>query len=208
MYFLGTDYVVSSILWLVAIGFFVYTVKDPVLRYFNNKGNFQEFENDIKQYLKETYPDVKFDYTIIDTTKNEPSEELRKNMIIDDIVTQFKKLTLNKSKFPKATNAAKLWSSYTFNCEPNKNKLPPDMPQRINALLTREKQKCFRCSKKLKISTAHFYMLVGLEKGGKYQLENLVSICIDCKKILNNDPSKTGALKIQDDLYEILEDSL
>ena len=206
MYFLGTDYIISSLLWLTGLSFFVYTVREPIMRYFNNKGNFIEFEKDLKQYLKKTYPDIKFDYTIISATKNEPSEELRKNMVIDNIVDQFKKLVLNKKRFPKATDASKLWNSYTFNCEPNKTKLPPDMPQRLNALLTREHQKCFRCSKKLKISSAHFYMLVSLEKGGKYQLENLVPVCIDCKKLLET-PEKINNLKIKDDLYEILEDS-
>jgi len=207
MYFLGADYIVSSFLWLLGIGMFIYTVREPIMRYFNNKGNFQEFENDIKEYLYVTYPKISFDYTVIDSTKQEPSEDLRKNMVVDNIIDQFKKISLDKSRYPKATNAGKLWSSYTFNCEPNKNKVPSDMPQRINELLTREHQQCFRCSKKLKISSAHFYMLIALQNGGRYQLENLVPVCIDCKKILSNDPNKLNSLKIKEDLYDILEDS-
>jgi len=205
MYFLGTDYIISSLLWLIGIGAFVYVVKDPILKYFNNKGNFKEFTNKVKAYLEETYPKVKFDYTIITTTNNEPDEELRKNMVVDDIVDQYKKLQLDKNKYPKSTNASKLWNSYTFNCEPNRNKLPPDMPQRINALLTRENQQCFRCSIKIKITSANFFMILSLEKGGKYQLENLVPVCKDCKKILDNDTKNLSFLKIKDDLYEILE---
>ena len=48
-------------------------------------------------------------------------------------------------------------------------------------------------------------MLLSLEKGGKYQLENLVPICKDCKKILDHDTKNLNFLKIKDDLYEILE---
>ena len=87
---------------------------------------------------------------------------------LDDIITQYMKLELNKNNYPSGTEQSLQWGSYIFNSEPNKNKLPSDWAQRKNALLTRDHQKCFRCSKSININLTQIHMIRSLENGGKY----------------------------------------
>ena len=48
-------------------------------------------------------------------------------------------------------------------------------------------------------------MLRSLNDGGKYYLENLIPVCRDCKKVLENDPKKSKSLKIKEDLEDLVE---
>ena len=114
------------------------------------------------------------------------------------------KLELDKEKFPKPISKELQWGSYTFNCEPNKDKLPKDWMQRKSALLIRDKKKCFRCSKKLDINSVHVHMIRALEEGGKYYLENLLPVCRDCEKILTK---RVKSLDIKDQLYDLVKES-
>ena len=70
--------------------------------------------------------------------------DTRKYLIIDNIIKQYLNLQLDKTKFPKGMPKNLHWSGYAFHSEPNKNKLPPDLIKRKNALLIRENKKCFR----------------------------------------------------------------
>ncbi len=205
MYYLGWDFIISSLLWSIAVGGFVYTFRERILRFFQNKGNFDQFIIALKNYLAKHYPKLKFDLSMIGNSKSEPSEETRKVMVVDDIVEQFKHIKIDKSKHPKPTGPSLQWDSYIFNSEPNKNKLPNDWEQRKIALLTRDKQECFRCTKKITQNNVSIYMLKSLKNGGKYHLENLIPVCKDCEKILSNDSKKLNFLIIKDDLYHIAE---
>jgi len=205
MYFLGTDYIVSSLLWLLAVFAFVFTFRKQIMKLFYPKISLDLFISKVKTLIEKKYPDIKFDYTIIDLSSRETNPELRKYMIVDDMIDQFKRIQIDESKYHKTTAKELQWSSYIFNCEPNKDKLPTDWMQRKNALFLREHRKCFRCSTYIDITTLHPKMIRSLKDGGKYYLENLIPLCPDCDKLESDNPKKSSFLNIKDTLYEIVE---
>ena len=204
MYFLGTDYVVSSLIWLTLVGIFVFAFRKKIFKRFYKEDNLEEFINSVQIYLKKNYPELKFDLSIVQASESEPNPETRKFMITSDIVTQFSNLKLDKTKFPKNTPPSlHNWNGYVFNCEPNKQKLPPDWAKRKIALLQRDNKKCLRCTKTIDFKDADIHMIRSLSEGGKYFLENLIPVCRDCKKLLENDPKKSKSLKLKEDLENI-----
>jgi len=207
MYFLGTDYIVSSLLWLFVIFAFVFTFRKHIIKLFYPKTTLDLFISKLKTYLTKTYPIIKFDYTIIQVSTSEKNPELRKYMIADDVIDQFKRITIDPSRYPKTTPKELQWSSYIFNCEPNKDKLPKDWMQRKNALFIRENRKCFRCSTYIDITTIYPKLIRPLKDGGKYYLENMIPLCSDCDKLLSDNPKKSSFLNMKDRVYEIVENN-
>jgi len=207
MYFLGTDYIVSSLIWLLAIFAFVFTFRKHIMKLFYKKISLDLFISKIRTYLTKTYPNHEFDYTIIEHSISEKNPELRKYMIADDIIEQFMRIEIDQSKYPKSTPKELQWSSYIFNCEPNKDKLPVDWIQRKNALFLREQRQCFRCSTYIDMNTLHPKLIIPLKDGGKYYLENMIPLCTDCDKLLSDNPKKSSFFNIKDALYEIVETS-
>ena len=49
------------------------------------------------------------------------------------------------------------------------------------------------------------YIVTPINEGGQYFIENLATLCNDCNKILNK---KSHNLKIQDKLYDIIQQSI
>lgn len=207
MYFLGTDYVVSSIVWLTIIFSLVFTFRKPIMQLLYPQTSLDLFIAKLKHYLKENYPERKFDLSIIEASKIEKNPDARKYIIIGDILEQYKKIKLDKNSFPQSTPTSLRWDGYVFNCEPDRDKLPPDWVKRKNALIIRDHKKCIRCSKKVTLSTISIHLIRPISNGGKYYLENLISVCKDCEKILSNDPKKIANLHIKDDLDNIVEQS-
>lgn len=207
MYFLGTDYVISSIIWLTAIFAFVFTFRKHIIGLFYPKKSLDLFLSKLKQYLKKNYPKITFDFSIIETSKVEKNPDTRKYIIASDILEQYKRVPLDSNKFPKSTPTSLRWDGYIFNCEPDRDKLPPDWAKRKNALITRDHKQCIRCSKPVTLSTIEIHLIRSIEDGGKYYLENLISVCKDCEKILSNDPKKMANLHIKDDLDTLVENT-
>lgn len=207
MYFLGTDYIVSSVLWLLAIFALVFTFRKQIMKLFYPQTSLDLFISKVKTYVEKNYPDIKFDYTIVEISTSEKNPDLRKYMIADDMIDQFKRIKIDESKYPKRTDKELQWSSYVFNCEPNKDKLPKDWMQRKNALFLRDHRKCFRCSTYVDINTLQPKMIRSLKDGGKYYLENLIPLCADCDKLISDNPKKSSFLNIKDSLYEIVENN-
>jgi len=206
MYFLGTDFIISSIIWLTLVGIFVFAFRKKIFKRFYEEDQLEEFINSVQIYLKKNYPNLKFDLSIIKISESEPNPQTRKFMITSDIVTQFSNLKLDKNKFPKSTpQSLHNWDGYVFNCEPNRQKLPPDWAKRKAALLQRDNKTCLRCTKKLDMKEIDIHMLRSLAEGGKYYLENLISVCRDCKKILENNPKKSKNLNLKNDLEDLIE---
>lgn len=206
MAFLGTDYIVSSLIWLTLIIAFIFTFKEQIKKIIYKKTTFDKFLSKLKTYLNQTYPNTTFDFSIIETSTTQENPDTRKYLIADNIVEQFIAIKLPPLN-PKPISKDLQWSSYTFNCEPIKDKLPKDWIQRKNALLIRDQKTCQRCGKKLELDSCDIYMIKPLEKGGKYYFENLILVCKDCKKILSNDPKKLNYLQIKDHLYDIVKQS-
>jgi len=207
MYFLGTDYIISSLIWLLAIFAFVFTVKKLIGKLFYKKESLALFINKLKIYLEKHFPDIKFDFTIIELSKNEQNPELRKYTIADEMIDQFKRIKINTSKYPKTTPKELQWSSYVFNSEPNRGKLPPDWMQRKNALFLREHGKCFRCGTAITMNTLYPKLIIPIADGGKYYLENMIPLCSDCDKLLSESSQKSSYLNIKDVIYDIIEKS-
>jgi len=207
MHFLGLDYIISSLIWLTVIFTIVFAFRKQIMKLIYPDTSFDLFISKIKHYLKDKYPAVKFDLSIIEDSKSEKNPDTRKYTIIGNILDQYKNLKLDPAKFPKSTPTSLRWDGYVFNCEPNKDKLPPDWAKRKNALIIRDHKTCLRCGKKLTQSTISIHLIKPLKDGGKYYLENLLSVCKDCEKILSNDPKKLTTLNIKDDLDKIAEQS-
>ena len=205
MMYLGLDFIISSLLWLCGIGIFVFAFRKQIIKFFYKKTSFDIFLSELKQYLLNRYPKIKFNFDIVEKSKSEPNPDARKYIILDNIIDQYLKIELDKEKYPKITPLDLQWSSYVFNCEPNRNKQPNDWIQRKQALLQRDDNLCFRCSHLLNISSVSIYMLRSLEQHGKYNLENLIPVCKDCEKVLSNDQKKLTHLKIKDELYQLVK---
>lgn len=207
MYFLGTDYIISSLIWLLAICAFVFTFRKHIIKMFYKKTSISLFLNKLKIFLEKKYPDIKFDYTIVELSKSEKNPDVRKYSIADEMINQFKRIQIDSARYPKTTPKELQWNSYVFNSEPNKDKLPPDWMQRKNALFLREHRKCFRCSTFITMTTLYPKLIRSLEDGGKYYLENMIPLCSDCDKILSDNPKKSSYLNIKDAIYDIAEKS-
>jgi len=203
MAFLGLDFIISSLLWLIVVFGFIFLFRKQIMKLFYGKTSFDLFINRLKEYLKKTYPDINFNFDIIELSKSQPNPQTRKYMIVDNIIDQYQKIKIDSSKYPQSTPKQLQWGSYVFNSEPNRDKLPKDWLQRKSALLTRDHQKCFRCSKKLTVNKTEIQMIRDLKSGGKYFLENLIPVCKDCYKLLNIDTKKLNHLDIKDDLLDI-----
>ncbi|MEA3353842.1 MAG: HNH endonuclease signature motif containing protein [Campylobacterota bacterium] len=205
MHFLGLDFIVSSIFWLILVFLFIFIFKEQIKKLLYGASTFDLFLTKLKTYLKKTYPKIKFNFDIIEESKIEENPSTRKYLIADNIVTQFIALKIDPSSYPSGTPSNIHWSGYAFHCEPNKDKLPKDWAQRKQALLARDKKVCFRCGKNITAANMEVHMIRGLDQGGKYFLENLLPVCKDCHKLL--DHKKINYLQIKDDLYDIVKTS-
>lgn len=203
---LGTDYTISALIWLLSVALFIFAFRNQIRKIFYPKSSFDIFLSNLKNYLQETYPSLSFDFSIIEQSKTEENPDTRKYLIVDDIIDQFISKKLDPLN-PKPISKDLQWSSYTFNCEPVKDKLPKDWLQRKNALLVRDNKTCQRCSKKLDLDSSEIHMIKSLNEGGKYYLENLLLVCKDCKKILSNDPKKLNFLDIKEQLHLLVKES-
>jgi len=200
--FLGLDFIVSSLIWLLVVILFVFIFRKHLKKFFYKDVYFDVFYKNLKDFLVENYPQTEFNFSIIETSKSEPNPNARKYLILDDIINQYISLKLDSSKYPKTSPQNLQWSSYIFNSEPNRDKLPTDWVQRKNALLIRDEKRCFRCSTKIDLNTIQIHMIRTLENGGKYFLENLIPICKDCDKIVNK---KIKHLDIKENLYTLVK---
>lgn len=207
MYFLGNDFIISSLLWLLCVGVFVFTFRKQIMKLFYKKTSLTLFISKLKIYLDKKYPDITFDYSIIEESSLENNPDVRKYLIADNIINQFQSIQIDTSKYPRSTPKNLQWSSYVFNSEPHKKKLPKDWLQRKNALCLRENRKCFRCSTAISIKNLHPKLILPIEEGGNYYLENMIPLCADCDKILSQDKKKSSYLSIQDEIYDIVTQS-
>ena len=207
MNFLGTDFIISSILWLIIVFSFMFFFRKKIFRFIYKQTDFDKFLLILKNHLKETYPQIEFDFSYLDSIKNEPNPDVKKYGLIDNIINQYFDLQLSIKKLP-TTPTNQLWSSYAFNSKPNKNKLPEDWLQRKSVLFQRDNKTCQRCFKKLNSKDADIFMIKPLDQNGQYYFENLILLCQDCTKIENHKRDKTTNIKylnIKEELYSLVK---
>lgn len=139
--------------------------------------------NEIKIYIKNTYPNIQIDYQKIESMKNKTQLLAEDILIIEDIVMQF--ATQNIQMHPKFyVSKDQLWSGYDEMSVPLKGKMPKDFLKRKELAYKKYNGTCARCGQKLKISDAMTYLFRSLENGGSYHFENMAVVCYDCNKVL------------------------
>lgn len=140
--------------------------------------------NEIKIYIKNTYPNIQIDYTKIENMKNKTQLLAEDILIIEDIVMQF--ATQNIEMHPKFyVSKDQLWSGYDEMSIPIRAKVPKDFIKRKELAYKKYGGECARCGQKLQISDAMTYLFKSLENGGTYHFENMAIVCYDCNKVLN-----------------------
>ena len=146
---------------------------------------------EIQIYIKNTYPNIVFDYQKIEKIKHDHQIIAKDILIIEEIVTQF--ATQECDITPKQyANKEQLWSGYDALSVPLKDKLPKDFMKRKELAFQLYHGRCARCGQKLDIQNAITFLIKKLENGGTYRFENIAVLCSDCNKILTtaNETSK------------------
>lgn len=147
------------------------------------------FQNDIVIYLKQTYPNITFDLSIFNHTKNEKDIRVRQMLIAENLALQFAKYNFEFTT-QKSIDSKLIWSSYEMESKPSKNKRPNDLRRRKEYTFQRDKEACIRCGTKLHIDDATLATIKSFGEGGSYHFENLATLCKDCYKSLKGiDPS-------------------
>lgn len=207
MHFLGSDFIISSILWLLVIFIFMFIFRKHIFKFYYKESDLDKFLIILEQYLKKTYPKLNLNFHFLKTLENEPNPDAVKYALLDNIINQYISLDFNPSS-TKAIPSNKLWGSYAFNSQPDNNKLPDDWQQRKALVFERDEKICQRCSKKITIKDADIIIIIPIQKGGQYYFENLLLLCTDCIKIENNkrDNSKNiKYLNIKNELYSLVK---
>ncbi|MDD2639709.1 MAG: HNH endonuclease [Arcobacteraceae bacterium] len=146
--------------------------------------------NEIKIYIKNTYPNIVIDYQKIEKIKSKNQLLAEDILIVEDIVMQF--ATQNIDIIPKYyISKDQLWSTYEEFSLPQKSKLPKDFLKRKELALRQYGSACGRCGQKLILSNAMTYFHKPLEEGGTYHFENIAIVCSDCYKVLTSNEDKS-----------------
>lgn len=178
--YLGADFSISSSLLLVIVFSFMFYYRKQIFFFLYKKQNLELFIKEVKEYLSETYPNFKFDYTFIHGLK-EKNPDAKKYEILDGLINQY----TNKPYKAKVNNpyTEKFWDSYAFYSKPEGEKKPKDWAKRELAVTKRDKNICQRCSKKVDTRTSDILFIKEIKDGGTYYLENIVLVCHDCHMI-------------------------
>ncbi|PHO08725.1 HNH endonuclease [Malaciobacter canalis] len=197
---LDTDFIIiGSIIIILLIPLYIYRKK--VYSFFTRQGDFQTFEENIKNYLNTYYPKIEFDYSIVQKTNMEKDAKLRQILVIEDLVSQFFDFKY-ELETQKCIHKDFLWSTYEQNCKPIKGKLPNDWAKRKEFTYRRDNCKCKRCGLSIELIDAHIVFIRPLSNGGGYNFENLITLCTDCNKILNSQIKSFRSSIIEDRLLK------
>lgn len=178
----------SSIIIACLIPLYVYRKK--VFKFIYKTGDISLFVNDLKIHMQKEHPKIKFDYSIIDKTKNEKDIRIRETLIVEDIINQFFSYEYTK-KTQSDIDREKHWPGYVEKSKTN-DKYPNDWPLRKSFVFKRDNGRCNRCGHQLSIDNMITSFVKDIQNGGGYNFENIVSLCSDCNRILNSkDPKST-----------------
>ncbi|RXJ83894.1 HNH endonuclease [Arcobacter sp. CECT 8985] len=173
------------IIILFLIPFYIY--RKQVYKLFSRNGDFNTFINDVKIHLKDTFPNINFEYDkIIEATKNEKDISRREILIIEDLVSQYVEFDY-KLDTQSSIDKNLLWKNYEEGCIPTKDKKPNDWLKRKDLTYRRDNCRCKRCGLKIELNDAFATLIRSIENGGGYNFENLITLCFDCNKICSED---------------------
>jgi hypothetical protein len=203
MAFLGLDFIVLSSLLIIIIFSLLYFYRKKIFAFYYKQNNFDLFIQQVKYYLKTNHSKIDFNFRILQDIQTESNPQIKCFTIVDTIVQQFINAKFDTSMLSLNIKQDQLWDSYTFNSTPNGIKLPDDWAQRKKIALQRDKNICQRCGIYVKAENAQLHIIKSIKNGGKYYLENLIIVCRDCQKILDNQNIKY--LNIKDELNSFVK---
>ncbi len=158
--------------------------------------------NEIKIYIKNTYPNIVIDYQKIEKIKSKNQLLAEDILIVEDIVMQFAVQDIDIT--PKYyVSKDQLWSTYEEYAIPQKNKTPKDFLKRKELAIRQYGSACGRCGQKLTFSNAMTYFHKPLEEGGTYHFENIAVLCSDCNKVLTSSEDKSKIISMLN-IYDYL----
>ena len=175
--------IASSIILAFIFPLFIY--REKVLRFFGIiSEDFIGFEIHLKTFLHENYPNIKFDFSIIDKLSKEPNTLTKEILIVENLASQFCSPEIKIKNSPNLEHSA-FWPNYIQNSKPIKDKLPPDWNRRVELLSKLVGSKCQRCGIVAKPDASYLNLRKPISDGGGYNLENLIYCCTDCHRIIN-----------------------
>lgn len=198
---LDIDFILYSGLLIASlIPLYFYRGKIPFI---SKNMDLKLFLKDLRLYLKNNHPKIPFNYLSIEKTKNQKDLKVRQSIIVDDLVMQFINFKYFKAT-QKSVSKDKLWTSYNEKSKAN-SKYPNDWKQRKELAWKRDEKICNRCGKKIELNNTYTTFVNSIENGGAYNLENIIILCVDCNKVVNNRDVKNSSLNIYEKLMRFVK---
>lgn len=197
---LGINLTIIFILLVICL-LLLYFYKKKILIFENNKGdNFHLFIKDLRIHMSQHHPKINIDFSIIGKTENEHHLQFRETIIVENIVKQFIDYEYKKET-QQSVEKEKLWTNYIEKSNSN-SKYPNDWIQRKEVAWKRDNKSCNRCGEPLTLDHAFSIFVKDIKNGGGYNLENIITLCSDCNKIVNstNNEHTNSVLTLSDKL--------
>ena len=190
---------------LILIGGIIplYIYRKEIISFVYKKGNIKEFLKDVKLHMNKYHPFIPINYSIVKKTQNEKDITVAQTLIVENIVDQFINYKYEKMT-QKTVSKDKLWSNYDKNSI-SFFKKPGDWKARIELAWNRDEKRCNRCGKTIEFNDLNINFVKDIKDNGGYNVENLIILCSDCNKIVNNNSIKPSSLEIQDRLMFYVE---
>lgn len=195
--------ILSSILIGAIIPLYIY--REKIFAFAYKKGDIEIFIRDIKLHMKKEHPRINFDYSIIEKTKDEKDIRIRETIIVEDIVAQYFNYDFAK-RTQGTVSKDKLWTNYEEKSKSN-TKSPSDWQQRRELAWNRDHKKCNRCGIETKLNDSASIFVKELNDGGGYNVENIITLCSDCNRIIHskNHKNTMATLTLNDKLMVFVE---
>ncbi|MDD3056589.1 MAG: HNH endonuclease signature motif containing protein [Aliarcobacter sp.] len=202
---LDLNYIIFSSL-IIACLLLLYIYKEKIFK-IKSKDNeaFSLFLKDLKFYMLQHHPKIDIDYRIVEKTKNEEDMELRQTLIIESVIKQFFNFPY-QNETQASIPREKLWINYEEKSKSNP-KYPSDWALRKEFAWKRDNKNCNRCGNEINIDEAYTSFVKEINDGGGYNLENIMTLCVNCNKIVNSkNPNTTiSSLDLNDKLMNFIK---
>lgn len=194
-----------SIFLIILLVFLYFFRKKYTPKKYKNNDDLDLFLKDLKLYMTHHHPKININYSFIEKMRNENNLEIKEALIIENIVDQFISYNYKKTT-KKGLPKENYWASYLEKSLSNP-KLPNDWVLRRDFAWRRENKCCDRCGENIELDESHTVFVNEIKNGGGYNLENMITLCVNCNKILNNRNSKTiiSSLPLTDNLMMIIK---
>ena len=204
---LDLNYIIFSSL-IIACLLLLYIYKEKIFKTkIKTKDNeaFSSFLKDLKLYMLQHHPKIDIDYRIVEKTKNEEDMELRQTLIIESVIKQFFNFPY-QNETQASIPREKLWINYEEKSKSNP-KYPSDWVLRKEFAWKRDNGCCNRCGSTININEAYTNFVKEINDGGGYNFENIMTLCINCNKIVNSkNPNITiSSLDLNDKLMSFIK---